>query len=200
MNVNEYISLRIYSLMLKFGQGHHCFGDGQELRFEFFDLGLLCLNYVSFLKKFRLTNIYIFVSILIKMDFNKLKIFEGQSWDVFLHKDQTSIGKLYFWYKNNTNDLLEVPSEELLEFQNIGNKIKSSLEKLFSPDMYNYLSLNNATTHLHIHMIPRYSKQINLFGYVFNDVNFGKEYLCNSEFNVDEETLIQITNLIKNEL
>lgn len=134
------------------------------------------------------------------MDFEKLKIIEGDSWDVFLHQDQTSLGKSYFWYKNVASDFLQISKEELLEFYEMGNRLKSSLEKSFSPDKYNYMSLNNATTHLHMHIVPRYSTERELFGYLFKDDNFGKSYVPNSDFKVSEETLINITNLLKENL
>ena len=35
------------------------------------------------------------------MDFNKLKIVDGKYWSVFLHQDQTALGRLYFWYKED---------------------------------------------------------------------------------------------------
>jgi len=134
------------------------------------------------------------------MDFNNLKILSGKYWDVFLHQDQTAIGRLYFWYKKRADDLLNVPKEALLEFYELGNKIKSVLIKQFKPDMFNYLSLNNVTKHLHIHMIPRYSRKIELFGITFIDNSFGKNYKSNPDFIIDEEILIEIKENIKNNL
>ena len=134
------------------------------------------------------------------MDFNKLKILEGEHWDVFLHQDQTVPGRLYFWYKKEVADLLEVPQQAIIEFYDIGKKIKSALVKSFQPDMFNYLSLNNATRHLHIHLIPRYSKKIELFGLLFKDNSFGKGYKCNPNFIVPDEILIKIKDHIKTEL
>lgn len=134
------------------------------------------------------------------MEFEKLKILNGNYWDVFLHQNQTALDRLYFWYKKEACDLLDVPNEALTEFHEIGNKIKSALSESFHPDLYNYLSLNNVTSHLHIHIIPRYTKKIELFGLVFNDSSFGKSYKRNPDFQVDEETLIQIKEKIKDNL
>ncbi len=134
------------------------------------------------------------------MEFNELKILGGKYWDVFLHRDQTAIGRLYFWYKQEAGDLLDTPKEALAEFHKLGNKLKSTLNKQFKPDMFNYLSLNNITEHLHIHIIPRYSKKIELFGLIFEDISFGKSYKSNPNFVADKETLIKIKNKIKNNL
>jgi len=134
------------------------------------------------------------------IDFNKLKILSGNFWDVFLHQDQTALGRLYFWYKNEADDLLDVSKEALIEFHELGNKIKFALTSAFQPDLYNYLSLNNITSHLHIYVIPRYSKKKELFGFVFEDISFGKSYKRNPDFIVDEETLIKIKEKIKENL
>ncbi|MFH1211553.1 MAG: HIT domain-containing protein, partial [Candidatus Woesearchaeota archaeon] len=85
-------------------------------------------------------------------------------------------------------------------FHEMGKKIKSALSETFHPDLYNYLSLNNSTSHLHIHLIPRYSKKTELFGFVFEDSSFGKSYNRNPDFQVDEEILIQIKEKIKKNL
>ncbi len=134
------------------------------------------------------------------MEFNKLKIIKGEYWDVFLHQDQTALGRLYFWYKKEAEDLLDIPKNALIEFYNIGRNIKFALENLFQPDMFNYLSLNNFTKHLHIHLIPRYSKEINYFGLTFKDISFGKSYKRNQKFIVNQEILIKIKEKIKGEL
>ena len=135
------------------------------------------------------------------MNFKKLKITEGKYWDAFLHEDQTVIGRIYFWYKEEgIIDLLDAPEEAILEFQNLAKKFKNSLINLFKPDMFNYLALNNNTQHLHIHMIPRYSKKVRQFGFVFKDSNFGKNYKRDLNFKIDEEVLIKIKEEIKKQL
>src|SRR3989338_8314473 len=104
------------------------------------------------------------------MDFEKLKILEGKYWDAFLHEDQTVVGRIYFWYKEgNVVDFLDVPEDAMLEFHKTAQKIKKVLIELFNPDIFNYLALNNNTRHLHIHIIPRYSKKIEKFGATFED-------------------------------
>ena len=134
------------------------------------------------------------------MDFRNLKIVELKYWDVFLHKDQTAIGRLYFWYKSEAKDLLDIPEEALTEFFNTGRVFKSVLIELFHPDLFNYLSLNNITRHLHIHIIPRYSKPIKRFDMVFKDIAFGKQYVPNKDFIVDDDVLIKIRDLIAGRL
>lgn len=131
------------------------------------------------------------------MDFEKVKILSGKYWDVFLHEDQTAIGRLYFWYKDDILDFLDIPEEAILEFYKTGKNLKEALVEVFQPDMFNYLALNNNTRHLHIHLIPRYSRKIEKFGIVFEDKSFGKNYKRDPDFKVPEEILFKIIELIK---
>jgi len=131
------------------------------------------------------------------MDFRKLRIAESQDWKILLHQDQTCPGRLYFWYKNESQDLLDIPEDALLDFFRLALKVKKILSDIFQPDMFNYLSLNNRTKHLHIHLIPRYSRKIEKFGLVFEDTSYGKDYKTNPDFKVTEDVLTKIKDLIK---
>ena len=83
-----------------------------------------------------------------------------------------------------------------MELHQLGNKITSALSESFHPDYYNYYSLDNMTRHLHVHIIPRYSKEIHMFGLQFKDIAFGKSYKRNPNFIVEEKILIEIKNEI----
>ncbi len=137
---------------------------------------------------------------MMKNKFDKYKIHDGKFWIVYLHKDQTALGRIYLWYKENSEDLLEISFEAIKELYNLGNLIRFSLSKSFNPTMFNYLSLNNATPHLHVHIIPRYSKEIKFFNVEFKDVNFGKSYKRNPLFKISDEVLIKIRDKIKDNL
>jgi len=131
--------------------------------------------------------------------FEKLKILNGKYWDIFLHEDQTVPGRIYFWYKDETLDLLNISEEAFVEFYKLGKEVKNSLIKTFNPSMFNYLALNNNTKHLHIHLVPRYFGVKEVFGLSFKDDNFGKSFKRNPEFKVPENILLQIKDsIIKN--
>ena len=63
--------------------------------------------------------------------------------------------------------------------------------------MFNYLALNNNTRHLHIHLIPRYDREVEYLNITFRDEAFGKSYKRNPEFKLSEDLLIKIRDLIK---
>lgn len=132
------------------------------------------------------------------MDFNELRIKEGKYWDVFLHADQTVLGRIYLWYKDeHTIDLLDVPGKAFDELYDTAKQIRNALTTLWKPNLFNYLVLGNNTHHLHFHIIPRYEKPVEVFGLVFKDDSFGKSYKRNQDFIVDKDTLIQITNELR---
>jgi len=133
-------------------------------------------------------------------DFENLKIIKGKYWDVQVYSNQTCLGALNFWYKGEETDFLDIPKDALLEFYELGNKMKVVLVKEFKPDMFNYFSLNNVTKHLHVKMIPRYSKKISLFGLEFVDTTFGKSYVQNPVFLLNEKILIKIKDKIKDNI
>jgi len=131
--------------------------------------------------------------------FEKYKILNGKYWDVFLHEDQTVPGRIYFWYKGEVPNFLDVSKEAFIEFYKLGQKVKSSLIKTFNPSMFNYLALNNNTKHLHVHLIPRYSTTKEIFGLIFKDDNFGKSYKRDPDFKASENVLFEIKDsIIKN--
>ncbi len=130
------------------------------------------------------------------MNFERLKITSGKHWDVFLHEDQTTIGRLYFWYKGDASDLLDVSEEAFSEFYRTAKMIKDALIGVFQPDMFNYLSLGNRTKHLHIHLIPRYSRELRLFDTTFKDAAYGSGYKRDLDLNITEEVLLKIKSLI----
>ncbi len=127
------------------------------------------------------------------MDFEQWKLAEGTYWRVFLHDDQTVPGRIYFWYsQSDILDLLDAPKEALAEFYDIALKVRAALSKAFQPDMFNYLSLSNKTQHLHIHLIPRYAKDVKLFGHIFKDAAFGHSYERDHNLALSDEVKQQI--------
>lgn len=101
------------------------------------------------------------------------------------------------WYKGDPDkDLLEISEEEQKEFWEIATNAKKALDKLSTPDKYNYLCAGNRTPHLHFYIIPRYKEKRVLGGIEFKDVDFGDFPKSSNE--VDEGILFKIRDEIKN--
>lgn len=91
--------------------------------------------------------------------------------------------------------------EEREEYFNIGNKLKIAFSKLFKPDLYNYATLANVSSHLHTHFIPRYKTKREFSGVTFVDDGWGQNYApYDKEFKLNEEVQVKIRDAIKEEL
>ncbi|MBS0185972.1 MAG: HIT family protein [Proteobacteria bacterium] len=127
------------------------------------------------------------------------KILEFENWILYLHPNQCYLGRTYLWAKrHDAVDFVDMNSEEWKEFRKITPHIKQIIQKLFSPDMFNYASLGNIAPHLHVHIIPRY-KNIHYFeGLAFNDKRWGKNYSpYNRKFSIPLKVHNTIAQLIE---
>lgn len=135
------------------------------------------------------------------MDYEKFKIKEYKYWSIFLHQDQTNLGRIYIWCnRQNVVDFLDMTKAEKEEFFKVAKKLRSVLTKLFKPNLFNYASLANATRHLHVHVISRYSRPRKFMGVTFEDKRWGQNYRSNPEFKISEEILLKIKDKIKSNL
>ena len=132
-------------------------------------------------------------------EFEKFKIKEYNHWELFLHKNQYYLGRVYIWAKReDALDLMEMAFEEREELFEIRKNVNNALEKLFRPNLMNYAALGNDANHLHIHAIPRYKSPRILKGVEFKDERWGKNYApYNYDFKVPEDILIMIKESIK---
>lgn len=132
----------------------------------------------------------------------QLKIKEYKHWTVYLHDNQCYLGRVYIWSKRDgLVDLLDMTEEEQREFFDVGRKVKKAIAELFNPDLMNYASLGNVSTHLHMHVIPRYQSTRTFEGNTFIDERWGKNYApYDKDFKIPEETLFRIRDAIKAKL
>jgi diadenosine tetraphosphate (Ap4A) HIT family hydrolase len=111
------------------------------------------------------------------MDYKDLIIKQFDSWELYLHENQSYLGRCYLWYKKDEPiDMFDLDTKPLNELYNITNKIKKALTSSFQPDNYNYASLNNITRHLHFHIVPRYERPVTFNNHIFDDKNWGNNY------------------------
>lgn len=133
------------------------------------------------------------------MDFEKLLIKDYKNWQVKLHHNQNYLGKCVLWFKGDEKDFIDLNEEEREEFFEITKKLKEVLKELFNPDLFNYLSLNNKTKHLHFHIMPRYKEKRIFNNKEFLDDNFGKPPF-REENLLPEKDLELLKNKIKEKL
>jgi len=135
------------------------------------------------------------------MDYKKLLIKDYKHWEVYLHENHY-LGRVYIWAKRkDALDFFEMTEEEQREYFKIGKELKKVLKRLFKPDLYNYATLANVSPHLHTHFIPRYKDKRKVFGIIFIDERWGKNYApYNKDFKIAEDVLMRIKEKIMTEL
>jgi diadenosine tetraphosphate (Ap4A) HIT family hydrolase len=131
-------------------------------------------------------------------DYASIKEYENWSLQLFVD-DQYYIGRMVVVLKNrHVVDITEIKEEERQElFNSVLPQMKSALDSVFSPDLYNYASLGNDCRHLHIHIIPRYKDSRYFNDREYYDEFWGETYsqdyqrvnLSKDEFNDLKETL-----------
>lgn len=111
----------------------------------------------------------------VRKNYEKLKIKEFTYWSVFLHENQCYLGRLVIWsHREKFVDIFDLTSAELGELVKIGRLLKRVIDDLFAPDLYNWASYANIIKHQHVHLIPRYSRNVKYFDTIFIDKRWGR--------------------------
>lgn len=134
-------------------------------------------------------------------DYSQYLIKDYLHWSVFIHQNQSYLGRYVIWCKRNAaTELAGANSEEQEELFLILKELQQACNILFKPDWYNYTFLGNETPHLHGHFIPRYKREVNYAGQVFVDQLFGHHYRTNPAFKIPDTVLFQIRDVIREKL
>lgn len=130
-------------------------------------------------------------------EYKKFLIKKFDYWRVELHENQCYLGRTIIILKRHAEDLSEINSKEKDELFSIIKSLKKILQNVFNPDVINYASLGNKTRHLHLHIIPRYQRQIEFAGTLFMDKRWGNNpFPYEKDFNITDNVYSQIINVI----
>lgn len=134
-------------------------------------------------------------------DYSEYEIKNYKYWVLQIHQNQGFLGRCIIWCKReNALDLSQATKEEQQELFIIINELKNALTKSFNPDWFNYAFLGNEARHLHGHVIPRYSREIEFGNQIFIDKDWGHNYKTDKNFVTSKYLLEAIKNKIKDNL
>ncbi len=134
-------------------------------------------------------------------DYSKNKIKDYQYWSIFIHPNQSYLGRCVIWCsRENAQDLIDATDEEYRELLLIIKDLHAALLNTFKPDWFNYSFLGNIDRHLHGHFIPRYSREISFENITFKDTEWGNNHKTDREFITPEPVLRKIQETIKENL
>lgn len=132
------------------------------------------------------------------------KLFETKYWSVTLSEDQYYLGRCSVTLKRHCGDLAELTKEEQRNFFEVVKKLENAIRKAFGANLFNWTCLMNSSfkkkpwnPHVHWHVRPRYSKNVEFEGEIFEDKEFGSHYERKTDKKVSEQAIDEIINRIK---
>lgn len=130
-------------------------------------------------------------------DFSKNLIRDYKYWAIYIHPNQSYLGRCVVWCKRkDALDLTDATLEEQSELFLVLQNLREAVKKVFEPDWFNYSFLGNGTRHLHAHFITRYAKPKIFMGVVFEDKLYGHNYKTDHNFVTPEELLSTVRDKI----
>ena len=114
-------------------------------------------------------------------------------WRVELRSNQNYLGWSLVILNRHVEDLMDITVDERSELFRITKKLRNAITKAFQTDHFNYASLGNKTRHLHLQVVPRYSKEVVFHGVTFIDNNWESNY---SPYDKDFDVPIGIKKTI----
>ena len=125
----------------------------------------------------------LFVPELIVKDFN--------NWVVILKEGGTTLAHSVFILKNNKANFSNVSHEEMAEFTDVCKWFEEKTKNLFGAEKWNYCAMMMKESFVHFQAVPRYSKEINKYGMVWQDRDWPKRPNFDKQ-DIPFETLLEI--------
>lgn len=134
-------------------------------------------------------------------EFEHTVLKQYENWQLQLFTDQYYIGRTLVKLDRHAVDLLELEEGERKElFGTVLPELKSALDTLFGPDLYNYAFLGNGCRHLHLHVIPRYREPVEFADRTFRDEYWNSHYKHQEDEVRDEKVFEEVRAAVAGEL
>lgn len=133
---------------------------------------------------------------------DSLRLFENSSWIIELNPHQAYLGRAIVISTAHIGSVREIGQKEWEDFGEISKTFEQRLTQKFRPDNFNWTVLGNTAVsgselaHLHWHVRPRYSKDIEFANQTFIDPDFGEHYDRTRRGKYDKETLGEIAKFL----
>ncbi len=99
---------------------------------------------------------------------------EYGGWVVLLREKQVTLGSLVLAAKDEVLSIADLSADAAAELPTVAREIETLLRVKFGAEKINYLALMMVDPHLHFHVIPRYSKNLQFNGSEFIDHGWPK--------------------------
>lgn len=109
-----------------------------------------------------------------------IKITDLKVSELYLFKEQSHPGRCNVVYKDHGIELYELSEEERNAFMNDVVQVARAMHKVFQPAKINYGAFSDKLSHLHFHLVPKYTDGYNYGGVI--EMNPQKVYLSEQEY------------------
>ena len=127
----------------------------------------------------------------------KMLIKEYENWCLLIRKKQVTIGSLVLICKENATAFSNISRGASEELHIIIKEVENNLWELYKNEKINYLMLMMVDPNVHYHIIPRFSKSINILGRTFKDYSWPYAPDLTKHNEVDDKTLKNIKIQLK---
>ena len=100
---------------------------------------------------------------------------------LYLHRDQTHPGRLLMVSARHVRKITDLSPEEYASLMDSVYRAAQAVTSIYQPDKINYLVFGDTSTHLHIHIVPKY-RQGKDWGKVFLTDEPDPVYLTPQEY------------------
>lgn len=107
-----------------------------------------------------------------KFNVNNYLITKSNHWRLSLRPYQATLGSAILSLNRPCENFSDITTEESADLKEIVSYTEKRLKLAFDYDKINYLMLMMVDPHLHFHVIPRYSKDIEFAGNHWTDSNW----------------------------
>lgn len=107
-----------------------------------------------------------------KFNVNKYLIKKSDHWHLSLRPFQATLGSAILSLNRPCENFADITTEESADLKEIVSYTEKRLKLAFDYDKINYLMLMMVDPHLHFHVIPRYSSDINFGAMMWSDSNW----------------------------
>jgi diadenosine tetraphosphate (Ap4A) HIT family hydrolase len=108
----------------------------------------------------------------------------SEHWRVVANRNQNLLGKTMLVLRRHLVGVADLSAGEWADLHVQLADVTRKLDAAFAPDHYNYVFLQNADRHVHLHVIPRYAEPREFKEERFEDPDWPDHYLPGRERRV----------------
>ena len=99
-----------------------------------------------------------------------------QYWRLVLNRNQNLLGKCFWVLQRHEEQVVKLTDLEWKVLHRHIQDTVSAIQKLWEPDHFNIVFLQNQDRHVHLHIIPRYAAERKVGIHIFDDLDYPSHY------------------------